>query len=146
MTNYQKSEEIIKKLAEVAYLAIGKELGENIKGKKVYLSGPITYCRNYKGLFMFAEYLAKLCDATQVFSPASQIPDCLDYGQAMKRCVAALAEYDTIMLLPGWNTSRGARIEREVALACEMNIVDSFDYRFIQCLWNTLDTVLTRLL
>lgn len=86
MTNNDKAEEIIKKLGEVAYLAIGKELGENIKGKKVYLSGPITYCRNYKGLFMFAEYLAKLCDATQVFSPASQIPDCLDYGQAMKRC------------------------------------------------------------
>lgn len=146
MTNYHKAEEIIKKLAEVAYLAIGKELGENIKGKKVYLSGPITYCRNYKGLFMFAEYLAKLCDATQVFSPASQIPDCLDYGQAMKRCVAALAEYDTVMLLPGWNTSKGARLERDAALACGMNIVDLTNYRLVQCLWNTLDIALSRLL
>lgn len=146
MNNQDKAAEAIKKLAQVAYLTEGEDISNKVKGKKVYLSGPITGIKNYKGLFLFAEELVRMCDAARIFSPASQIPDCLDYGQAMKRCVAALAEYDTVMLLPGWNTSRGARIEREVALACEMNIVDSFDYRFIQCLWNTLDVVLTRLI
>ena len=146
MNNSDKAAEAVKKLAQVAYLTDGEDISDKVKGKKVYLSGPITGIKNYKGLFLFAEEIVRMCDAARIFNPASQIPDSLDYGQAMKRCVAALAEYDTVMLLPGWNTSRGARIEREVALACEMNIVDSFDYRFIQCLWNTLDVVLTRLI
>ena len=146
MNNSDKAAEAVKKLAQVAYLTDGEDISDKVKGKKVYLSGPITGIKNYKGLFLFAEEIVRMCDAARIFNPASQIPDSLGYEQAMKRCVAALAEYDTVMLLPGWNTSRGARIEREVALACEMNIVDSFDYRFIQCLWNTLDVVLTRLI
>lgn len=146
MNNQDKAAEVIKRLAQVAYLTDGEDISDKVKGKKVYLSGPITGIKNYKGLFLFAEELVRMCDAARIFNPASQIPDSLEYEEAMKRCVAALVEYDTVMLLPGWNTSRGARIEREVALACEMNIVDSFDYAFIQCLWNTLDVVLTRLI
>ncbi|MBF0974616.1 MAG: DUF4406 domain-containing protein [Atopobium sp.] len=146
MTNRDKAEEIIKKLAEVAYLAIGKELGENIKGKKVYLSGPITYCRNYKGLFLFAEKLARMCDAARIFNPASQIPDSLSHEQAMKRCVAALAEYDTIMLLPRWPVSEGAKIEHDIALACGMSVIDLTKCRYTHNLFNTVCVVLTGLL
>lgn len=146
MNNQDKAVEAVKKLAQVAYLTDGEAISDKVKGKKVYLSGPITGIKNYKGLFLFAEKLARMCDAARIFNPALQIPDSLDYEQAMKRCVTALAQYDTVMLLTGWNTSRGTRIERKVALACEMNIVDSFDYRFIRCLWNTLDVVLTRLI
>ena len=146
MNNSDKAAEVIRKLAQVAYLTDGEDLSDIINGKKVYLSGQITEKKNYKGLFAFTEELVKLCDALRIFNPASQIPDSLDYEDAMKRCVAVLVEYDTIVMLPGWHTSKGARLERDIALACGINIVDLTNYRLVQCSWNTLDIALASLL
>lgn len=146
MNNSDKAAEAVKKLAQVAYLTDGEDISNIIEGKNVYLSGPITGKKNYKGLFAFTEELVKLCDALRIYNPASDIPDSLDYEDAMKRCVAALVEYDTIVMLPGWHTSRGARLERDIALACGINIVDLTNYRLVQCSWNTLDIALARLL
>lgn len=146
MNNQDKAAEAVKKLAQIAYLTDGEAISDKVKGKKVYLSGPITGKKNYKGLFLFAEELAKMCDVSRIFNPASDIPNSFSYEEAMKRCVAALAEYDTIMLLPGWRSSKGAKIEYDIACACGMNIVDLTNYRLVQCSWNTLDIALSRLL
>ena len=146
MNNQDKAVEVIKRLAQVAYLTDGEAISDRIEGKKAYLSGPITGKKNYKGLFSFTEELVKLCDALRIYNPASDIPDSFSYEEAMKRCVTALAEYDTIVMLPGWHTSKGARLERDVALACGMHIVDLTNYRLVQCSWNTLDIALSRLL
>nr|DAT65323.1 MAG TPA: deoxyribosyltransferase [Caudoviricetes sp.] len=146
MNNQDKAAEVIRRLAQVAYLTDGEALSDIINGKKVYLSGQITEKKNYKGLFLFVEELVKLCNAFRIFNPASQIPDSLDHEQAMKRCVAALAEYEAIVMLPGWRTSKGARLEHDIALACGMHIVDLTNYRLVQCSWNTLDIALSRLL
>ena len=146
MNNSDKAAEAVKKLAQVAYLTDGEDISDKVKGKKVYLSGPITGIKNYKGLFLFAEEIVRMCDAARIFNPASQIPDSLGYEEAMKRCVVALIECDTIVMLPGWHTSKGARLERDAALACGMNIVDLTNYRLVQCSWNTLDIALSRLL
>ena len=146
MNNQDKAVEAVKKLAQTAYLVDGDDIAYIIEGKKAYLSGPITGKKNYKGLFLFAEELAKMCDVSRIYNPASQIPDSLDYEQAMKRCVTALAEYEAIVMLPGWRTSKGARLEHDIALACGINIIDLTDYRLVQCSWNTLDIALLRLL
>lgn len=146
MNNQNKAAEVVKKLAQVAHLTDGEDISDKVKGKKVYLSGPITGKKNYKGLFLYVEELIKLCDVFRIFNPASQIPDSLDYEQAMKQCVAALAEYEAIVMLPGWHTSKGARLEHDIALACGINIIDLTDYRLVQCSWNTLDIALLRLL
>ena len=146
MNNSDKAAEAVKKLAQVAYLTDGEDISDKVKGKKVYLSGPITGIKNYKGLFLFAEEIVRMCDAARIFNPASQIPDSLGYEQAMKRCVAALAEYDTIMLLPGWHISKGARLEHDIALACGINIIDSTDYKRTRCLCNAAYAVLLGLL
>lgn len=146
MSNQNKAAEVIRRLAQVAYLTDGEAISDIINGKKVYLSGQITEKKNYKGLFSFAEEFAKLCDAARIFNPASQISDSLGYEEAMKRCVVALIECDTIVMLPGWHTSKGARLEHDIALACGINIIDLTDYRLVQCSWNTLDIALERLL
>lgn len=146
MNDYSAAMKAVEKQAQLAYLCNGEELSEKIRDKKVYLSGPITGVKNYKGLFLFVEELVRMCDAARIFNPASQIPDSLDYEQAMKRCVTALAQYEVIMMLPGWHISKGARLEHDIALVCGMNVIDLTDYRLVQCSWNTLDIALARLL
>lgn len=146
MNNQDKAVEAVKKLAQTAYLVDGEDISDKVKGKKVYLSGPITGVRNYKGLFLFAEELVKMCDAARIFNPASQIPDSLDYERAMKRCVVALAECDTIVLLPSWNFSKGAKVEHEVAKACGMNIVYIAGQSMANGAFSDLEQELKRLL
>ena len=146
MNNQDKAAEVIRRLAQVAYLTEGEDISDKVKGKKVYLSGPITGIKNYKGLFLFTEELVRMCDATRIFNPASQIPDSLDYEQAMKRCVVALAEYEAIVMLPGWRSSKGAKIEYDIALSCGMDVVDLTDYRLTYCLCDAAYVALKRLL
>lgn len=138
--------DVLEKHARFAYLCNGDELSEKIKDKRVYLSGPITGVRNYKGLFIFANYLVRMCDARQVFDPASQVPDSLDYGQAMKRCVKALTDHDAIVMLPDWNVSQGSKIEHEVAKACGMDIIYLASYAVVVDRYNFIKRELARLL
>ena len=146
MNNQDKAAEAVKKLAQVAYLTDGEDINDRVKGKKVYLSGPITGIKNYKGLFLFTEELVKMCDAARIFNPALQIPDSLDYEQAMKRCVTALAQYEVIMMLPGWRTSKGARLEHDVALACGIHVVNLSENKITYGLYNSLKETLEKLL
>lgn len=146
MNNQDKAAEAVKKLAQVAYLTDGEDISDKVEGKKVYLSGQITEKKNYKGLFAFTEELVKLCDTLRIFNPASQIPDSLNYEEAMKRCVAALVEYDTIVMLPGWSVSKGAKIEHDIALACGMSVIDLTKCRHTYSLFDTVYCALQRLL
>ena len=146
MDPVEKAFALIKRYALLAYLSNGECLSSDIKGKRVYLSGPITNVKNYKGLFMFAEELADFGEAKQIYNPAAQIPSSSSWEQAMHRCLSEITNYDTVVMLPGWNVSRGARLEHDVALACGMHIIDLTNYRLVQCSWNTLDIALARLL
>ena len=146
MNNQDKTAEVIRRLAQVSYLTDGEALSDIINGKKVYLSGQITEKKNYKGLFAFTEELVKLCNAFRIFNPASQIPDSLGYEEAIKRCVVALIECDTIVMLPGWHASKGARLEHDIALSCGMDVIDLTDYRLTYCLCDAAYVALLRLL
>ena len=146
MNNQEKAADAIDKFSRIAYNRNGEHITRQLKGKKIYLSGQITGKRNYKGLFLFAERLARFCDASRVFNPASQIPDSLDYGQAMRRCVVALAECDAIVMLPGWNFSKGAKVEHEVAKACGMNLVYIAGQTTAHMAFSDLEQELARLL
>ena len=146
MDPVEKAVDLIKRYALLAYLSNGKCLGSDIKGKRVYLSGPITNTKNYKGLFMFAEELAVLDDAEQIYNPAAQIPASSSWEQAMHRCLSEITNYDIVVMLPGWNTSRGARLECDVALACGMQIVDFSGNKITYALYDALKKTLEKLL
>ena len=146
MDPVEKAVDLIKRYALLAYLSNGECLGSDIKGKRVYLSGPITNMKNYKGLFMFAEELAALDGAEQIYNPAAQIPASSSWEQAMHRCLSEITNYDTVVMLPGWNTSRGARLECDVALACGMNVIDLTKCRHTYTLFDIVYCALQRLL
>ena len=141
-----KAFDLIERYALLACLSNGEYIGAGIKGKRVYLSGPITNTKNYKGLFMFAEELVGFDEPEEIYNPASQIPSSSSWEQAMHRCLSEITNYDTVVMLPGWNTSRGARLERDVALACGMHIVDFGENKIVYGLFNSLKETLGRLL
>ena len=144
MDPVEKAVDLIERYALLAYLSNDKCLGSDIKGKRVYLSGPITSTKNYKGLFMFAEELAALGDAEQIYNPAARVPAFFTWEQAMYRCLSEITKYDMVVMLPGWSASRGARLERDVALACGMHIVDLSKNKIIYGLYKALKETLEK--
>ena len=146
MDPVEKAVDLIERYALLAYLSNGECLSSDIKGKRVYLSGPITNTKNYKGLFMFVEELAALDDAEQIYNPAAQIPARSSWEQAMHRCLSEITNYDTVVLLPGWNASRGARLESDVALACGIHVVNLSENKITYGLYNSLKETLKKLL
>lgn len=46
------------------------------------------------------------------------------YGCYLHASIAALLDSDAAVFMPGWESSRGARIEREIALAFGVEIIE----------------------
>ena len=91
---------------------------------KVYLSGPITGVKDHAARFAMAEkYFAdrghkvenpeKLGGLLEELHGAQ--PGALPWADYMREDIKALVDCDAIAMLPGWNESRGARLERQVA-------------------------------
>lgn len=146
MNNQDKAADAIGKFSRIAYNGNGEYITSQLKGKKVYLSGQITGKKNYKGLFLFAERIAKSCDVSRVFNPARQIPTNLDYWSAMRRCISALVECDTIVMLPGWEKSRGAKMEYDIAVFCGIDVCDFEKNPVVKSFYCDLEKELARLL
>jgi len=99
----------------------------------IYLSGPMTGLpdHNYPAFRAAAERLR--AQGTKVISPhelPANCPGCSDeamphsWANHMRADLAALLTCDVIMLLPGWEQSRGAQLEKTVAEAVNMMVVD----------------------
>jgi len=101
------------------------------KIKSLYLSGGISGVQDYKSKFSRAHALASGCGFA-VISPVligklvnykmrkKGQPQWADY---MRACIAVLSFCDTIAMLPGWEKSKGARIERRIALDLGLDVI-----------------------
>lgn len=92
--------------------------------KKIYLSGPITGTADYRERFAKAE--KAFADKYEVVNPVTigeglqklrrelgaPEPEWEDY---MKPCIQALVGCDAIVMLEGWENSKGARLEQMIA-------------------------------
>ena len=94
---------------------------------KLYISGKITGDSEYKIKFCEAELM--LGGATYgipnakdylVFNPAKITET--DWKAAMKQAISMMMCCDGVALLPDWEKSKGAKIERKLALALGMHV------------------------
>lgn len=90
---------------------------------KVYISGPMTGLPefNYPAFFMAAEIIRS--HGHEPINPAEGMTD-MDkpWVWYMRRALRMLLDADEVWMLPRWQRSKGARLERIVALALGMRI------------------------
>jgi hypothetical protein len=95
--------------------------------KRIYLSGPMT---GLPGLNFpaFHSMTTQLRAAGHtVTNPAELNPDGGSWNDCMRRDIAALMDCDTVARLPGWHTSKGARLEVLIAERLGMTVVNAHD-------------------
>lgn len=83
---------------------------------KVYISGPITGI-DFGNRFAFscARSALELCGYEVVDPSEVQLDDDASWADYMKADLKLLLDCDYIYMLEGWEDSKGARIERELA-------------------------------
>jgi hypothetical protein len=95
--------------------------------KRIYLSGPMTGlpALNFPA---FAAMTASLrAGGHAVTTPAELNPDGGSWHDCMRREIAALMDCDTVATLPGWEHSKGDRLEVLIAEHLGMRVVNAHD-------------------
>lgn len=90
---------------------------------KVYISGPMTGYpeHNYPAFHKEAEKWRAA--GFEVVNPAELNTPEKDWQECMRRDIAVLTTVDAIVLLPGWENSRGARLELRIAMELGMRVI-----------------------
>ena len=112
----------------------------HVKGLRVYISGPMTGIEGWnRAAFDGAEKRLRELWAQERYNPANYIEsfESLSHAACMYRSLVELVDeewstepgypapwYDLLVSLPGWEKSAGARLEREVAVACGIEVCD----------------------
>lgn len=91
---------------------------------EIYISGKITGTEDYKERFAKAEENLKAKGYVNIINPVklcSDIPDGSEWEQFMKKCISRLL-CDEVFFMKGWDKSRGAVCEWQVAEMLKLSI------------------------
>lgn len=91
--------------------------------KRIYLAGPMTGMPEYNYPAFHAEAARLRAVGYHVENPAENSPQ-PDWDSYMRQALRQMLGCDLIALLPGWQGSRGAVLERSVALQVGLPIVE----------------------
>jgi hypothetical protein len=92
--------------------------------KRIYIAGPMTGLPefNYPAFNAEAQRLRRL--GYEVANPAENpVPPCKSWLGYMRMALPQLVSCDIVALLPGWQDSRGARIERSLAVDLSLKVL-----------------------
>lgn len=107
-------------------LSEGRSIVPSITPGPVYIAGPMTGLPNYNypAFQAMADKLRKadICVISphELFSGDTGLP----WHVYMQAGLTALLKCKAVVLLKGWDKSRGAKLEREVAVACGMLVLE----------------------
>lgn len=91
---------------------------------RVYLAGPMTGLPDFNYPAFHAAAARLRADGHHVENPAENPhPPCGSWQGYMRLAIAQLITCDTIALLPGWESSRGASIENRLASELGMTVL-----------------------
>lgn len=97
--------------------------------KRIYISGPITGIKNYLLNFLRAENAiraSKRFKGSDIINPA-RLGNVLPYGthkEYMELCYSLVGMSDKMVMLDGWQKSKGARLEKKMAEEMDMEIYE----------------------
>ena len=94
--------------------------------KVIYIAGPITGVENYWEAFEKAED-ELLALGFYPLSP-SRLPIGLTNAQYAKINLASIDAVDAVYFLPGWDNSKGARLEMEYCIYTGKPIITSLEF------------------
>ena len=90
---------------------------------KIYIAGPVTGRTDYEEKFNGAEELLTSM-GYEVLNPIKEgLVDGWEYRDYINRGFRLLMEADAIYMLPDWESSPGARLERMYAEICGVRVV-----------------------
>ncbi len=86
------------------------------KNAAIYISGPMTGYPEYNyPAFIAAEEKLRKLGYVNIINPAKIDHPDTDWNNCIRRAIVALMGADTVVLLPGWDRSKGAKIEYYLA-------------------------------
>ncbi len=95
---------------------------------RVYLSGPMTGLPELNFPAFHAAAAALRAKGLEVVNPAEINPNAdKTWEQCMRADIKALCDCDALVMLPGWERSRGAHLEVHVAHRLGMQILPVAD-------------------
>lgn len=93
---------------------------------KLYIAGPMTGLPDLNFPAFHAEAARLRAQAYEIVSPAELNPDhSMPWAECMLRDLEALTRCDGIVMLPGWEQSTGAQIERMWAMRLGLPVMDA---------------------
>lgn len=93
---------------------------------KIYLSGPMSNLPDLNKPAFHAEAARLRALGYEVENPADvELAEGATWSDYMRTDLPLMLKCDTVVLLPGWNLSRGARLEEHIARSLGMHVVPS---------------------
>ena len=92
---------------------------------KIYIAGAITGVADYIERFnSYREAMREIFPEDELICPHDFVAQKTGWISALLKCIEVLSGCDAIIMMPGWEGSRGANIEKQFALEMGIRVYD----------------------